>query len=174
MIHSSALNDHQLSRRQQLGEWLLSLILTSIILLACLQIVLRMFFQSGLLWIDPLLRYLVLWVGFLGAVIATSRSKHICLDLLQKRLVKMRPYLQIMTDLFSLLASAGLAWASWLFIKSEIEFGTAILLGIPSWGWNLIFPLAFGLMTLQYLVILLKRVAGLSRPDPSQPGGSQP
>ena len=150
---------------QQLSEWLLALLLTTTISLACLQIALRIFFNSGLLWIDPLLRYLVLWVGLLGAVVATSRGKHICLDLVGKRLSHVRPYLEIMTDLFSLLASAGLGWAGWLFISGEMKFGTTMLLGVPSWGWNLIFPLAFGLMALLYLVILLKRISGLLRPS---------
>ena len=46
------------------------------ILLAFLQIVLRNVFSSGISWGDPLVRYLVLWVGFIGASLATKESKH--------------------------------------------------------------------------------------------------
>ena len=37
-----------------------------------LQIVLRNFFQTGLLWGDPLMRHAVLWLGCLGASLATA------------------------------------------------------------------------------------------------------
>jgi TRAP-type C4-dicarboxylate transport system permease small subunit len=42
------------------------------ILLAFLQIVLRNYFTTGLDWGDQLLRNLVLWIGFIGATLATK------------------------------------------------------------------------------------------------------
>ena len=50
---------------------LLIVILTVMILLSFLQVLLRNFFDQGLLWGDIFLRNLVLWVGFLGASLAT-------------------------------------------------------------------------------------------------------
>ena len=44
-------------------EAFLCLLLFSMILLACVQIFLRIFYSSGILWADPLLRYMVIWVG---------------------------------------------------------------------------------------------------------------
>lgn len=139
------------SLKQRIEDGLLSLLLTSLIVLACLQIGLRTFFQSGLLWVDPLLRYLVLWCGLLGGVAATSRGKHICLDLVGKRSPRIRPYLVLGIDLFSFSVAAWLCWAGWLFLMSEMEYGASSLFGVPSWYWNLIFPLAFALMALNYL-----------------------
>ncbi|HSL40042.1 MAG TPA: hypothetical protein VK857_06700, partial [Desulforhopalus sp.] len=46
-------------------EILLGLLLSAMIRLACLQIILRTFFAGGLFWADPVLRYLVIWSGFL-------------------------------------------------------------------------------------------------------------
>ena len=60
-------------------EIILTIFLTSLILLACYQIGLRWFTSGGLFWIDPLLRYLVLWSGLLGAVLATAKNNHISL-----------------------------------------------------------------------------------------------
>ena len=53
-------------------EKMLCLLLAAMIVLACLQIFLRTAVSGGLLWIDPLLRYLVLWSGLLGAVAASG------------------------------------------------------------------------------------------------------
>ena len=53
---------------------LLSVLLASMIAVAFLQIVLRNFFDTGLPWGDSLVRYLVLWVGFIGAALATREG----------------------------------------------------------------------------------------------------
>ncbi len=49
-----------------------------------LQVVLRNFFRSGVLWFDPLVRTLVLWVAFLGAMTATSHARHLHIDVLHR------------------------------------------------------------------------------------------
>ena len=59
-----------------LEKVLLSVMLAAMILLAFLQIVLRNFFDTGLPWGDSLVRYLVLWVGFIGAALATNEESH--------------------------------------------------------------------------------------------------
>ncbi len=46
---------------------LLVVILSSMIILAVYQIISRNLFSEGVVWIDPLLRILVLWVGQAGA-----------------------------------------------------------------------------------------------------------
>lgn len=135
---------------------MLCLLLLAMISLACLQIILRTVFSGGLLWADPLLRYLVLWSGLLGAVLATSRGNHIALDLAGYLIPdRFQPAVQLAAHLFSVIVAALLTWASVLFIRSEIEFGSAALFNLPSWFWNLIFPLAFGLITLRYLALFI-------------------
>lgn len=143
----------------KLEERLLAGLITAMIILACLQIFLRSFFASGLEWAGPLLRYLVLWSGFLGAAMATSRSKHIGLDLLS--FIIPWPYqtwVTLITNLFSTIVSGFLTYASILFIRNEMEFGGIQLFAIPTWIWNLIFPLAFGLITLRFFNSVIKDI----------------
>jgi len=136
-------------------ELVLCLLLGSMIMLACLQIALRTFFGGGLLWADPLLRYLVLWSGLLGAAMATSRGEHIALDLAGYLLPEnLQPFVQMACHLFSLVTAGFLTWASILFLESEIEYGGPGLLDIPTWSWNAIFPLAFSLITMRYLILV--------------------
>ncbi|MCW8949588.1 MAG: TRAP transporter small permease, partial [Sedimenticola sp.] len=51
----------------QVEDLLLSLLLTSMILLATSQILLRNFWDYSLTWGDPSLRLMVLWITLLGA-----------------------------------------------------------------------------------------------------------
>jgi TRAP-type C4-dicarboxylate transport system permease small subunit len=134
-------------------ESVLGIFLVIMILLACVQILLRTVFSSGLSWADPLLRYLVLWSGLLGAAMATSQGKHIALDIISFLVPKsLHAWLHVLTDLFSATVAAFLTWAAYLFIRSEMEFGNTQLLSIPSWVWNMIFPIAFVLITLRFLM----------------------
>jgi len=148
--------------------------LAVMIILACLQIFLRTVYSSGLLWIDPLLRYLVLWCGLLGAAAATSQGKHIALDIFGSRIPpSIEPWLSLLTHLFSCLAAAGLTWAGWLFLVGEIQGDGDGPLSLPLWFWNSIFPIAFGLITFKYFMILSMQIKALSmkhkKPSTSQP-----
>lgn len=143
-------------------EKLLCLLLATMIILACLQILLRTVFSSGLLWIDPLLRYLVLWSGLLGAVTATTQGKHIALDIFGSRIPpSLDPWISLLTQLFSSLAAAGLAWAAWLFLAGEMEAGGEGPLALPLWFWNSIFPLAFTLIAGKSCLLFALKIKAL-------------
>ena len=73
--------DEKINRVEQI---LVAALLTVMILLAFSQIVLRNFFATGIDWADSLVRYLVVWVGFVGAAIATKEGKHITIDVLSR------------------------------------------------------------------------------------------
>ena len=146
----------------KIEELVLSVFLTVMILLACYQIALRWFTSGGLLWIDPLLRYLVLWSGLLGATMATARNHHIAMDavgyLLHRR---MKAWIGLLTHGFCVVVSIFLFRATIFFIRSEIEFGGSGLFGLPTWVWYLIFPIAFGLILLHFTFDTIVRLRKL-------------
>ncbi len=147
-------------------EMLLSLFLVVMILLACYQIALRWFTSGGIIWIDPLLRYLVLWSGLLGAVLATARDGHISLDVIGYLLSdRVKDGIRVLTCTFSTVVSLFLLRATLLFIHSEIEFGSGGLFGLPSWGWNLIFPIAFAMISFHFGIATLLAIIHLFSPD---------
>ncbi|MBW1636210.1 MAG: TRAP transporter small permease [Deltaproteobacteria bacterium] len=156
--HSSLPFLRQLDRGEDI---LLCLLLTIMLILACTQIFMRTILSSGLQWADPLLRYLVLWCGLLGALKATGQGKHIALDFSNYLLPKSARFpVALVTDLFCIITTAGLTLASWIFIRNEIEFGGATLLSVPAWAWNIIFPITFGLMCIRYTVHFFLRLSG--------------
>jgi TRAP-type C4-dicarboxylate transport system permease small subunit len=146
----------------RMEEAILTALLTIIIVLACYQISLRWLTQGGLPWIDPLLRYLVLWGGLIGAALATARDNHISMDLIGYLLGdRARQWLSLLINIFSTVVAAFLVRATLLFIRSEYEFGGSGLLGLPTWIWNLIFPLAFTAICLHFLLNALQSLHNL-------------
>ena len=149
----------------RIEELLLCVILLLLIVLSSYQIGLRWFASGGLLWIDPLLRNLVLWGGLLGAALATLSGKHIALDLVGYLVSdRLKQILDLTTTLFSAVVSALLLLAAWRFVQSEMEFGGPALFGIQSWVWFLIFPITFALITLHFITNLFLDPSGKKHP----------
>jgi len=123
------------------------------IVLAGTQILLRNFFDSGIVWIDPLLRVLVLWLGLLGATVATRNNKHISIDLLS-RFLKRDIYCLVQSVVAQVSAWTCLviAWYGLNWIRIDYEDGTASFVGIPAWMLEVVIPAAFALIGLRYLL----------------------
>ena len=132
---------------------MLVLLLTTMIVLAGTQILLRNFFDSGIVWIDPLLRVLVLWLGLLGATVATRNNKHISIDLLS-RFLKRDIYCLVQSVVAQVSAWTCLviAWYGLNWIRIDYEDGTASFVGIPAWMLEVVIPAAFALIGLRYLL----------------------
>jgi TRAP-type C4-dicarboxylate transport system permease small subunit len=150
---------------EKAGMALLMLILLGF---ALLQIILRNFLGTGYVWGDTLLRNIVLWMSLLGAVRATTEKKHIRIDLLQRLLpAKGSRVAGLVANCFSSLVSAVLCYASITFVMNERLGGYTDFLGMPYWWLEVIFPIAFGLMAVQFALHLIE---GLFRgPDDTQP-----
>jgi len=132
-------------------EWLLALLLAGMILLACGQILLRNFFDSGIDWAEPTLRLLVLWVGMLGAMLATHDDKHIRIDVISRYLPEdTRRISNRLTSLVSTVVCALLAYHSARFVHFEWQDGTEAFDGMPAWLAELVLPFGFSVMSLRF------------------------
>jgi TRAP-type C4-dicarboxylate transport system permease small subunit len=133
--------------------------LTAMIVLSFWQVVLRNVFASGILWSDPVVRHLVLWVGFIGAAIATSEERHIGIDALTKFFSnRYRTYVRILTDLFALIVCIVLADAAYKFFVSEQEAGGTLMLEIPSWVGVIVIPPGYALIAFHFAVRLTESI----------------
>ena len=68
----------------RIEEFLLILILSSMVIFSFLQVVFRNIFSEGIPWADIFLRHLVLWIAFIGAALTTRYEKHISIDILSR------------------------------------------------------------------------------------------
>jgi TRAP-type C4-dicarboxylate transport system permease small subunit len=130
---------------------LVTVMLSAMIAVAFLQIMLRNFFSSGIDWGDPLVRYLVVWVGFIGAATATREGKHITIDVVSRFIPgRGNRYIYALSHFFATLICGLLTLAAIKFIRLEAQMGSSVILGLPVWVPELIMPATFGLMTLRY------------------------
>jgi TRAP-type C4-dicarboxylate transport system permease small subunit len=134
-------------------ELLTALLLISMVLLAGSQILLRNLFESGLIWADPTLRIMVLWIALLGAIAATRENRHIRIDLISHILAKQYlPLVSIVNNLFSALVCGIIAWHSARFVYFEWTDGTKLFGNLPSWAGEIIIPFGFTVMTIRFLI----------------------
>ena len=143
---------------------LLIVLVSSMLLIAFLQILLRNFFATGLAWGDPIVRNLVLWVGFVGAALATREGKHIQIDLVSRWTgPRARRVVEVLTHGFSFFICCLLTWASIKFIINEIQMKDVLFPGIPSWVSEIILPLTFGSMAFRFGLRLMRNFSGTAR-----------
>ncbi len=141
--------------------------LSFMILVAFLQIVLRNFFSTGLDWGDSFLRNLVLWIGFIGATLATKEGKHINIDIVSRWLPSLgKNIVMLLIHLFSSSVCCLLTYAALKFIKNEVQMGNRTLVNVPAWIPEMILPVTFGLMTFRFGLRALKSLPGLGKTNP--------
>jgi TRAP-type C4-dicarboxylate transport system permease small subunit len=136
-----------------LEDALLALILISMVLLASSQVIMRNLFDSGFTWGDPLLRLLVLWLGLMGAMVATRVDRHITIDALLRVLPSgLQHASRIFTKLATALVCGILAWQSVRLVLIDYDYQDMVINHLPVWVGDLILPVAFGVMTLRLLL----------------------
>ncbi len=141
---------------------LIILIVISMIVLAFLQVILRNIFETSISWGDIFLRHLVLWIGFIGASLATREEKHINIDILSRLLSKkVKTISQIIVMFFSAAVCFFLMQAAIGFIRMEREGGSILFLGVPDWVVQIIIPIGFGTMMLRFFMRGLEQIISL-------------
>jgi TRAP-type C4-dicarboxylate transport system permease small subunit len=110
------------------------------------------------MWLDPLVRHLVIVTAFAGGVLAIGKKNHIKIDLLSHPMEKMpkkaRWVVQLILSFVTAIITGALTWSAWLFFQSEQEYGAIGLLGLHSSIWVAIFAFGWGMMTLRWVSAL--------------------
>ncbi len=134
-----------------LEKWVVALLVSLLVVFSLLQILLRNFFSTGVLWGDELLRHGVLWISLLGAARATIENKHIRIDILPRLMSGRGSFLvELVCAFFSCAVCLILFWASWNFVQDERLAGDIAFASIPYWVLELVFPFSFALMALRF------------------------
>jgi C4-dicarboxylate transporter, DctQ subunit len=155
--------DHWLAN---LERALVVLLLTGLLGLGLLQVIERNVLASGLFWADELLQHLVLWLGFLGASLATREHRHLSIDFLSHVLPRRwQLWLGLMINTVALVLCMLLVQAAWGLVRSEYTAGTMLTFGVPAWLAQSIIPLGFGAITLRFALRLVETLARLLQPE---------
>jgi TRAP-type C4-dicarboxylate transport system permease small subunit len=152
------------ARLHRLEDGLLVLLVGTLLLLAFAQILLRNFFAITWLWGDPLVRHLVLWTSFLGALIATRDNRHIHIDAGLRLLpTRLRRFAAALGTAIAATICLLLTPIAFRFVSDELEYGGDAFAGIPRWPLQLVFPLVFGGMSVRFA---LRTIAHLRHREP--------
>lgn len=137
----------------RIEDAVLVLMLLAMILLAGADILARTLFGGGILWVPPLLRVMVLWLGLLGGLMATRTREHIAIDLVE-RLANpvVSRYLLVFTSAFSAFICGVIAWHSQEFVLLAREYNDIAFGDVPAWPLQLIIPFTFGLTALRFVI----------------------
>ena len=137
-----------------LEDALLVGLLAVMIGLAVWQIAARNVFDTAIIWGDPLLRVLVLWVGFLGAVAAARDDRQINVEVVSRFAGEpWRSRIRVLTDLFTSAVSGFLAYQAYRFIKDAHEYEEIAFGAVPLWLAGVVLPVAFALLCARYLLL---------------------
>ena len=140
---------------------LLAVLLLAMVFLSGLQILLRNALDTGLLWIDPLLRHLVLLMAFTGAIAATGTKRHVQINVLGRL---MRGTAQrVSGTAIALIAAAGslaLAHAGLELLRDELDFSETVFLNVESWMVVAVFPVAFLTLAFRFSWLLFAEITG--------------
>ena len=139
---------------QSIENGVLVSLLVMIISMAVVQIVLRNFFNTGIIWGDVLVRILVLWIGMLGAMVASRRGDHISIDIVTRYLSpRARQRVNGLVQTITFLICTLVAYHSLKFVLSEVEYGGNAFAGVPVWLCAAIIPFGFSVIALRYLLL---------------------
>ena len=146
-------------------EIFISLALLAATCLVFLNVVLRAF-GGGIIWSEELVRYLIIWVTFIGSSVCIREGTHVGIDLLLQIMSgRIKWVLAFIIYLIAILFSI-------LFITYSIEFvqftsaknQLAPSLSIPMFVVYIVLPVSGLLMVLRYV----QKIVKLFRTNPSQ------
>ncbi len=157
-----------------LTRWTIVSIMSCMIVMAIFQILLRNIFETSIEWGDIFLRHLVLWIGFLGAIVATDENRHISVEVITKYLPdKTKKILSIIISLFATYICYILFIASYEFLLLEKETGGNLLLNIPIWYFIIIIPTGYLVMAFRFLLSLIIKIKEIINKNWSLPVSHQ-
>lgn len=135
---------------------LVILLLVSIIVFAITQVILRNFFDSGIVWGESLLRILVLWLGLAGAIVASRQGKQLNIDVLSQYIPeRYKVYVKQLNYVFTALVCLTISYYSFEFTWLEYQDGSFAFEKIPAWITISIIPIAFAMMSIKYLLQII-------------------
>lgn len=124
-------------------------------------------YQLGIaiVWLDDLLRMLLIWLVYLGTVSLCLNNDHISMDAVYLHLPpRARRVMDIIIALMGIALCSYIAKIGYDSMRQEIAYDTLLASGyLPSWPQSLAIPLCFALMAVGYISYLLSIISGRRR-----------
>jgi len=150
-----------LQRFISLVEWWAVLLLVLMVVVVSLGVFFRYFLNASLVWYDEFASYLLVWLTFYGAVVASHRRRHIGFELV---IHKLSPTTSRIVEFIGECCVLGfqivLCYYGWL-LTQKMGDETAVSLVWVKMGWVYsVLPITGGLMLVISLMRLVEIVSG--------------
>ncbi|HET6439628.1 MAG TPA: TRAP transporter large permease subunit [Anaeromyxobacter sp.] len=138
-------------RGTRLERGLVSLLFLAMIIVPAASSLSRRVFDRELLGSSQLAQHMTLWVGFLGAMLATASGRHLALSTLEVvRAGWRRRAAAFLGQAVSAAVCALMAWASIALVRSEWHGLDRVALGIRQAWSELVMPVGFAIMAIRF------------------------
>jgi TRAP-type C4-dicarboxylate transport system permease small subunit len=130
-----------------LVEWWAVLLLILMVVVVSLGVFFRYFLNSALVWYDEFASYLLVWLTFYGAIVASYRRRHIGFEVVVDRLQpSTRRIIDFISESFVLCFEGVLLYYGWLLTRKMGDETAVSLVWVKmSWIYSVL-PIAGGLM----------------------------
>jgi len=139
----------------------LALVMLSTTLLLFVNVVLRYVFSSAIFWTEETLRYLIVWITFIGAATCIIKNSHISLDILTIFLPeKYHKIMYFAVNVICLIFSILIFWYSLKLTLAAREFGqiSATIGNFPMYIVYSCMPLGSFLMICRFGYNLIREI----------------
>lgn len=140
-------------------QWLCAVALLTTAMILFVNVVMRYCFSASTSWAEESIRYLMVWITFIGGSVCVRQSAHIRMDFLMSFLSgSARRFLDRTVYLLSALFCGIMTFYGARLVAFTLSTGQASpALGIPMWWVYLAVPLGSGLMAFQFLCRCVNR-----------------
>jgi len=118
-------------------------------LLPVIEMVSRQFHWTGIPGSAVVVQQLTLWIGMLGGMLASRADRLLGLSSSTFLPESWRAPAKILSGAVLAAVATSLAWASYVFVKSERDSGSELLPGVPKWTALAIMLLGFAIIALR-------------------------
>ncbi|WP_439235127.1 TRAP transporter small permease [Lonepinella koalarum] len=112
-------------------QLLLGLMLAVMIALVFLNVVLRFFFNSGLVWSEEVSRYVFVYVIYLGAIVAMKENAHLGVDTFIKNMPEKLKWLFFVVGRLIIIAVMAILFKGSLAMVVQSSTAKAAATGLP-------------------------------------------
>lgn len=130
-------------------SWAVTMVLLAMGLVPVVQTLARNFLHKDLPGSSVWVQHGTLWIGFLGALIATGRGKHLGLSTVEFLPKRAQLAARIFGAMVTTAVVALLAYAATKMVMADSLRSNLLVGGIPTWWSELVMPVVFALMTLR-------------------------
>jgi TRAP-type C4-dicarboxylate transport system permease small subunit len=116
----------------------------------------RELFRTGIPWAQKGAVYMMIWAGFLGALLVAQKVEHLRPEVADKLWSgKLRPVYLRLHNLLVFAFTAAMTYYSFAYVLESKEFGDRnVIIDMPMWSLQAIIPYTFLSMSLRYFYFI--------------------